>query len=584
VRVRKSLIGVAAAVAVIATACTASPPPAVNSTQAAVSSTAPTPVRNVVTLAVDTLGAGFNPHLLADQSPVTTAVADLVLPSVFRPAATPGGWTRDDSLAVSAQVSSAAAFTVTYVLRKEAQWSDGAPVAAEDFRYLWQQMISQPGVVNAAGYRLIDDVASSNGGKTVTVTFRSPYPAWQQLFTALLPSHLLKDSPGGFTDALDNNLTFSASRFAVTSVDRNRGEILLQRNDRFWGTPATLDEILMRRDGTAGQLGESLRSDDVQLAMVRADVATRTQIRAVPGLRTTEVAQPSVMQVAVDTTDPRFGDAPVRRGLLGLLDPVALTTIGTGLDAATDPAASRAQAQVLAPSQPGYTPTAPPRLTAQQARALLRDGGYVFTSGRYERGGIPLTVVVGADAADPVATAVAQAAADQLTVAGVGATAALLPATALYGTALPSGAVDLVVGRTAAGGDLATTLASRFGCPAVGTNTPVAPTSPSTPPPTTTVPAPTTDPATAALRSGNVSGLCDPALEVEIQAALSGARDGAGVVASLEPQLWALGAVLPLYQDSVLFAARTNVLGLDPPGPLLSGPLAGAATWTRTAG
>ena len=38
-----------------------------------------------VVVAVDDLGAGFNPHLLAHQSPVTTALAGLVLPSVFRP-------------------------------------------------------------------------------------------------------------------------------------------------------------------------------------------------------------------------------------------------------------------------------------------------------------------------------------------------------------------------------------------------------------------------------------------------------------------------------------------------------------------
>jgi ABC-type transport system substrate-binding protein len=43
----------------------------------------PQPTRLVV--GVGDLGAGFNPHLLADLSPVTTALAALVLPSVFRP-------------------------------------------------------------------------------------------------------------------------------------------------------------------------------------------------------------------------------------------------------------------------------------------------------------------------------------------------------------------------------------------------------------------------------------------------------------------------------------------------------------------
>src|ERR1700754_2252164 len=35
-------------------------------------------------VAVNDLRTGFNPHLISDQSPMSTAVASLVLPSVFR--------------------------------------------------------------------------------------------------------------------------------------------------------------------------------------------------------------------------------------------------------------------------------------------------------------------------------------------------------------------------------------------------------------------------------------------------------------------------------------------------------------------
>ena len=36
-------------------------------------------------VAIDDIGMGFNPHLLADQSPTNAAVSSLVLPSPFRP-------------------------------------------------------------------------------------------------------------------------------------------------------------------------------------------------------------------------------------------------------------------------------------------------------------------------------------------------------------------------------------------------------------------------------------------------------------------------------------------------------------------
>ncbi len=116
----------------------------------------------------------------------------------------------DDSLLLSAEVTDEAPFTITYRLRDEAQWSDGAPIVAEDFRYLWRQMITQPGVVDPAGYRLIDDIRSSGGGKIVTVTLREPYPAWRELFTNLLPAHLVKDTPGGFSTGLSETIPVSA--------------------------------------------------------------------------------------------------------------------------------------------------------------------------------------------------------------------------------------------------------------------------------------------------------------------------------------------------------------------------------------
>lgn len=164
------------------------------------------------------VGGGFNPHLLADQSPVNSAVGNLVLPSAFRPINSPTQpgateWAIDDSFLVSAEVTSEAPFTIRYQLRNEAQWSDGAPIAAEDFRYLWQQMISVPGVVNPAGYQMIDDVNSSGGGKTVNVVMRAPYPAWRELFTDILPSHLIKDTPGGFSTGLSEGIPVSGATF-----------------------------------------------------------------------------------------------------------------------------------------------------------------------------------------------------------------------------------------------------------------------------------------------------------------------------------------------------------------------------------
>ncbi|WP_269744411.1 ABC transporter substrate-binding protein [Saccharopolyspora erythraea] len=188
----------------LVTACTnAPPPPLVEPTTSAPETTSSSgqPMPTEVVVGLDHLEGGFNPHTLADLSPTSSALSSLMLPSVFRPAAD-GSLQLDTTLMESAEVvPEAGKFTVRYRIRKEAGWSDGAPIAAEDFVYLWEQLRSQPGVADPGGYQLIEDVASRQAGKTVEVTFAKPFPGWKTLFNNLLPAHLLRDAPRGWATA-----------------------------------------------------------------------------------------------------------------------------------------------------------------------------------------------------------------------------------------------------------------------------------------------------------------------------------------------------------------------------------------------
>ncbi|WP_051919339.1 ABC transporter family substrate-binding protein [Prescottella defluvii] len=600
-------MGAAAAASVLAVAaCTANPPPPVESTDSPKPTTA-VPTRNTVVVAIDDVGIGFNPHLLADQSPANSAVSALVLPSPFRPVVDPArpgitNWIPDPSVLVSATATPDAALavpddpavdpeapaetpagapaTITYQLRNEAQWSDGAPIAAEDFRYLWQQMISQPGVVDPAGYGLIEDIASSGGGKTVTVTLSAPYPAWRELFTDLLPSHLVKDSPGGFARGLADNIPVSGGRFHIKSVDRGRDEILLERNDRFWDTPAKPDQILMRRGGSPAQLADSMRSGDAQVARVHGGAAALAQLSVIPGVQTGTEPQPRVLSVTLNGRAPALADRQVRKGLLGLVDPHLLATVGAGSESAAMPA----RAQILAPSDPGYAPTAPPAPTREEALGLLAGAGFhivpdategavpeALTEGRMVHDGTPLTMVLGAPENDDTAIAVANTVADQWRGAGIAASVLALPAEELYGEALTAARVDAVVGWERAGSDPATALASRFGCPPLTASEGV----PATP-------EPGAEPLRELRSPSNLSGLCDPALQPRIDEALRGRGDVARVIADAEPPLWDLAAVLPVLQDNTVVAVGPGVEGVVMGGPVQVGIFADAGSWTRT--
>src|SRR5690606_16497978 len=191
-----AVLGAAVALVVVA-GCVADPPPPTvagdeRSDGASVSLTA-----GGLLLALSRVEAGFNPHLLADQGLDTDLVASLLLPSAFVRGAD-GEPMLNRDLLVSAELVPGAPSTVRYAIDQQAQWSDGVPVAAEDFEYLWRQMTSQPGVVDPAGYERIVEIRSGAGGKVVDVVFDSVPEHWQALFTHLLPAHILKGAPDGF--------------------------------------------------------------------------------------------------------------------------------------------------------------------------------------------------------------------------------------------------------------------------------------------------------------------------------------------------------------------------------------------------
>ncbi|MGW0178483.1 ABC transporter family substrate-binding protein [Nocardia sp. NPDC003345] len=583
--VRRALLVLVAVLVPVLAGCTADPPPPIASTDSPKTEPAQ-PTKNTVVVAIDDIGIGFNPHLRSNQSPATAAVAAMVLPSPFRPTpdpAVPGAtlWVPDNDLLESATVTAQAPFTVTYKLKDQANWSDGAPIAAEDFWYLWQQMITQPGVIDPAGYRQITEVRSSNGGKTVTVVLNEPYPAWPQLFANLLPSHLMKDSPGGFQRTLVEQIPVSGGNFTIESADPGRDEILLERNDRFWGTPARPDQILLRRGGTPSQLADSLRTGDTQMALVHGGVATRAQLAAIPSVRTAIMPQSRQLRVTLNGRDGVLSDHRVRTAVLALLDPALLATVGAQTGNWVEPV----RAQVLSPSDPGYTPTEPPRLSAEQAFDLLATAGFgrspepppvSATSPAprprsLARNGEPLALRIGAVTGDDTALAVANTAADQLRSAGIDASVRNLPADELYGKELVDSGIDAVVGWEATGGDPATALASRYGCP------PAAPAATTADGEETEVPA-----AVEAARQApsNLSGICQP----DFQPAIDGALHGIEVprtLAEAEPRLWGESTVLPIVQDNVVAAAGPSVDGASLSGAIQAGIFGDAAMWRR---
>jgi ABC-type transport system substrate-binding protein len=254
-----------------------------------------------------------------------------------------------------------------------------------------------------------------------------------------------------------------------------------------------------------------------------------------------------------------------------MLDRNQLITVGTG----NGPAAQlKADAQVLAPSMPGYTPTIPAPSTASSvarpdatvATRLLRQAGFTRSAAGWAKAGKPMRLVIAAPEERDAAQRIADDVARQLTAAGIDSEVVTPPANQLYaqlyagegeqgGDGQDAGEpFDLAVLAQPVGGDDATTLATNFGC----------------------APAQAGEPRVAA----NPFGFCDVGLQATMDAALTGALSVTDALAAVEPALWRDAISVPLFQEADTLAVRPEVSGVSV-GPPFAGPFADAATWRR---
>ena len=548
----RRLGGVLAAAILCGTAaCTnAPPPPLVPKSEAPVITTTGPKVTEIV-VGVDDVAGGYNPHSLAAQSPITTALSSLLLPSVFR-AGPDGAPQLDRNLMVGARVSKAEPFTVTYTIRKDASWSDSAPIAAEDFSYLWQRMRVEPGVVDPAGYRLINNISAREGGKVVEVVFGKPFPGWRSLFANLLPAHLLKDAPGTWSNVLSTGFPATAGPFAVRSLDEPRGEVILERSDRYWEVPTTLDRVVLRR-ATHSAMAESLSKGDNQAALLRADAADVNLLRAIEKITTKPVPRNEVVQVLLRPASEQLKDLSTRKAVLAALDRDALIASGTQ----SGPSAQfRADSYVVPPSRTGYQAvitgnTLDPAATDQ----LLTTAGYARAETGWQKAGKPLKLRIAAPEKTEPYVGIANRIKAQLAERGIQSEVVTPNAEELFSKQLMESAIDIAVVPRVDAGDSAAGLASAFGCagdaPDGGTPSPA-----------------------------NPAGFCDQTIQAEIDSALNGKTLLSDALARIEPQIRAQAVAVPLFQVVDLLGVLPNVSGVDTGAPL-AGVLSGAPEWRR---
>jgi peptide/nickel transport system substrate-binding protein len=177
--------------------------------------------------------------------------------------------TLNSDMLQSATLTSQSPQTVVYKIKSNAVWSDGQPIDADDFIYNWEiQNGSDPNIAAATttGFQDISSVTGSDGGKTVTMVYKTPFADWQSLFTNMYPSHIAKEhgsNEQSFTWFETNPPPVSGGPFVVSSVSSDHTSVILKANPKYYGAKPNLTQITFRAITDTSQEPTALQNREV---------------------------------------------------------------------------------------------------------------------------------------------------------------------------------------------------------------------------------------------------------------------------------------------------------------------------------
>jgi peptide/nickel transport system substrate-binding protein len=271
--------------------------------------------------AADQEPTGFNNNTSKDNG---TSVANITInmqPVAFH--LTPDfKVTMNEDLLESAEQTSEDPQTIVYKIKQNAIWSDDTPISADDFIYMWENLNGTKKDIDAAsttGYDQIKSVEGSDNGKTVTVVFKTPFRDWKSLFASgnyILPSHYVKEQPGGWNTGLDKNPQNipSGGWFKVENYTPGQS-LTLVRNDKYFGAKSNLDSVVFRFLPESTTQPAALQNNEVDLIYPQPQLDQVTQVKALPDVTSQINFGPTFEHFDFNFKNKHLGDLKVRQAI-----------------------------------------------------------------------------------------------------------------------------------------------------------------------------------------------------------------------------------------------------------------------------
>ncbi len=332
----------------------------------------------------------------------------------------------------------------TYTISPDAVWSDGTPITADDFEFTWRANRSGDpaeggceSVLSTAGYELVESVEGSDDGKTVTVTYATPYADWKRLFSDLVPAHLMDEQDpvalcehitAGWpvSEGLPGDISGGPWQLKKENIDVGGQIVVLTPNPEWWGEGPNLDQLIIQNIGNDPTTAvQGLQSGELGVIYPQPQLDLVDQVQGLePNVSSDINFGLTFEHLDFNTQDPHLADPNVRKAFAMALDrqEVVDQTVAQFSD----------EAQVLdnriwLTNQPQYEDNAPEEYKGRnvdQAKQLLEQSGYTAgPDGIYthpQRG--PLNIRIDTTANNPLRQTTIEVMIPQLKEAGINAT------------------------------------------------------------------------------------------------------------------------------------------------------------------
>lgn len=218
--------------------------------------------------------------------------------------------------------------TITYRLRRNVKWQDGAPFSSADVKFTWQAIMNpQNNVVERRGY---DQVRSVDTPDPYTVVFHLKQPFAPFVDTVfgesdepfrILPKHSL-DKYSDLNRVAFNTLPIGTGPFRIVRWIHGDHVEMLANKDYFRGKPALAGINVYYVPDESTRVAE-LRSHQTDL-IIDLGPSPYAQLQGAAGVKSILVKAPTYDSILYNTSRPPLDDVRVRQAMSYAMDEAAI--------------------------------------------------------------------------------------------------------------------------------------------------------------------------------------------------------------------------------------------------------------------